>query len=92
MTVKNDPDLEINPENIRPFQSFVYSVVIPIVCIPGLVGAIICIIIFTRKQMRSSLNIYLAGLSLFDFVLLLMSVIIYPLMEACIQQVIFKHD
>uniref|UniRef100_A0AC34QHG2 G-protein coupled receptors family 1 profile domain-containing protein n=1 Tax=Panagrolaimus sp. JU765 TaxID=591449 RepID=A0AC34QHG2_9BILA len=36
--------------------------------------------------MRSSLNIYLAGLSVFDFLLLAMSVMIYPLMETCLQQ------
>lgn len=71
------------------FQTFVYSVFMPAVCIPGVLGACICIIVFTKKQMRSSLNIYLAGLSVFDLVLLTMSLLIYPLLSACIQQVNF---
>lgn len=50
-------------------------------------GAAICILIFTRKQMRSSLSIYLAGLSFFDLVLLLMSLLIYPSMNMCLQEV-----
>jgi hypothetical protein len=68
------------------FQTFIYSILIPAVCIPGVLGACICIIVFTKKQMRSSLNIYLAGLSVFDLVLLTMSLLIYPLMSACLQQ------
>ena len=50
-------------------------------------GAIICVFIFTRRQMRSSLSIYLAALSLFDFVLLLCAAIIYPSMNMCLQEV-----
>ncbi|KAE9554762.1 hypothetical protein FO519_002023 [Halicephalobus sp. NKZ332] len=73
-------------KSYHSFTSFVYSVLIPVVCIPGVFGACICILIFTKKQMRSSLNIYLAGLSIFDLVLLTMSLVIYPLMGACIQQ------
>jgi hypothetical protein len=53
----------------------------------GSVGALICVFIFTRRQMRSSLSIYLAALSSFDFVLLLCATIIYPSMNLCLQEV-----
>uniref|UniRef100_A0A7E4VLB2 G_PROTEIN_RECEP_F1_2 domain-containing protein n=1 Tax=Panagrellus redivivus TaxID=6233 RepID=A0A7E4VLB2_PANRE len=72
-------------QNGESFQAFVYSVLMPCVCIPGMLGACISIIIFTKKQMRSSLNVYLAGLSVFDLVVLSMSLIIYPLMSECIR-------
>uniref|UniRef100_A0A915DN68 G-protein coupled receptors family 1 profile domain-containing protein n=1 Tax=Ditylenchus dipsaci TaxID=166011 RepID=A0A915DN68_9BILA len=73
---------------VRPdhLTRIVYVVLMPIVCILGSMGAAICILVFTRKQMRSSLSIYLAGLSFFDLVLLLMSLIIYPSMNLCLEE------
>lgn len=65
----------------------IYTLFMPIVCVLGAIGAAICILIFTRRQMRSSVSIYLAGLSVFDFLLLLMSLIIYPSMNICMQKV-----
>ncbi|KAI1707835.1 7 transmembrane receptor (rhodopsin family) domain-containing protein [Ditylenchus destructor] len=64
----------------------IYTLLMPVVCVLGSMGAAICILIFTRKQMRSSLSIYLAGLSIFDLVLLLMSLLIYPSMNLCLQE------
>ncbi|VDK27488.1 unnamed protein product [Gongylonema pulchrum] len=66
-------------------QHIIYTTVLPIVCTAGIFAALICVIIFTRPQMRSSLNIYLAGLSFFDLILLLVSLLIYPPMQICLQ-------
>ncbi|KAH7725468.1 G-protein coupled receptor [Aphelenchoides avenae] len=63
----------------------VYSMVIPAVCSVGCIAAFICVVVFTRPQMRSSLNIYLAGLSFFDLILLAMSLLIYPPMSVCLR-------
>lgn len=65
----------------------IYTLLMPVVCVLGAIGAAICILVFTRRQMRSSLSIYLAGLSTFDFLLLLMSLMIYPSMNLCMQEV-----
>lgn len=65
----------------------IYTLLMPVVCVLGAIGAAICILVFTRRQMRSSLSIYLAGLSVFDFLLLLMSLMIYPSMNICMQEV-----
>lgn len=59
----------------------------PLTCIAGVGAASVCILVFTRKQMRSSLHVYLAGLSVFDLILLAMSLLIYPPMQICIDQV-----
>lgn len=66
-------------------QQIIYTTMLPIVCTVGIFAAVICIIIFTRPQMRTSLNIYLAGLSFFDLILLLVSLLIYPPMQICLQ-------
>ncbi|VDP14729.1 unnamed protein product [Onchocerca flexuosa] len=66
-------------------QYIIYTTVLPFVCTAGVFAATICVIIFTRPQMRSSLNIYLAGLSFFDLILLLVSLLIYPPMQICLQ-------
>src|SRR4051812_11982258 len=63
----------------------VYTMLMPAVCVLGAIGASICILIFTRKQMRSSLNSYLAALSIFDLLLLLTALSIYPSMQLCLQ-------
>lgn len=66
---------------------FVGLVLMPLTCVLGILGASICVLVFTRKQMRSSLNIYLAGLSVFDLILLITSLLIYPPMNICVLQV-----
>lgn len=73
-------------DNVVDFaQHIIYTTILPIVCIAGIFAASICVIIFTRPQMRSSLSIYLAGLSFFDLILLLVSLLIYPPMQICLQ-------
>uniref|UniRef100_A0A0N4ZCG9 G_PROTEIN_RECEP_F1_2 domain-containing protein n=1 Tax=Parastrongyloides trichosuri TaxID=131310 RepID=A0A0N4ZCG9_PARTI len=64
-------------------QNIIYLYTLPITGTFGILAAIICVIVFTRPQMRCSLNVYLAGLSFFDMVLLTTSVLIYPLLAAC---------
>src|SRR5690606_12962002 len=75
----------IQDEDPFVLDHILYSICIPIVCSLGVFAALICVIVFTRPQMRSSLNIYLAGLSLFDLVLLAMSLLIYPPMSICLR-------
>jgi hypothetical protein len=65
-------------------ELIIYGYVIPVVNSIGIAAAIVCIIVFTRKQMRSSLNVYLAGLSIFDLLVLLTSLLIYPPMSHCV--------
>uniref|UniRef100_A0A1I8B8J7 G_PROTEIN_RECEP_F1_2 domain-containing protein n=1 Tax=Meloidogyne hapla TaxID=6305 RepID=A0A1I8B8J7_MELHA len=81
-----DCDAEMTPPPLNDLSQIIYSVLMPIVCLLGVMGAIICVFIFTRRQMRSSLSIYLAALSSFDFVLLLCAAIIYPSMNMCLQE------
>ncbi|KAF7635451.1 hypothetical protein Mgra_00005129 [Meloidogyne graminicola] len=85
-TFTNDCDSEITPPQLNDLSQIIYSLLMPIVCLLGVVGAIICVFIFTRHQMRSSLSIYLAALSGFDFVLLICAAIIYPSMNMCLQE------
>ncbi|KAI6221944.1 G-PROTEIN-RECEP-F1-2 domain-containing protein [Aphelenchoides fujianensis] len=61
------------------------TVFIPIVCVPGVFAATVCVLVFSRPKMVSSLNIYLAGLSFFDLLLLSMSLFIYPPMSICMR-------
>lgn len=72
-------------DGLTRFVSMV--LLMPLTCGFGILGASICVLVFTRKQMRSSLNIYLAGLSVFDLILLTLSLIIYPPMNICVLQV-----
>uniref|UniRef100_A0A1I7YWH4 G_PROTEIN_RECEP_F1_2 domain-containing protein n=1 Tax=Steinernema glaseri TaxID=37863 RepID=A0A1I7YWH4_9BILA len=64
----------------------IYSGAMPVVCSTGVIAAAVCVLVFTRPQMRSSLNIYLAGLSFFDLLLLAMSLLIYPPMSICLRK------
>ncbi|KAK0397801.1 hypothetical protein QR680_002275 [Steinernema hermaphroditum] len=64
----------------------IYSGAMPVVCSSGVIAAAVCVLVFTRPQMRSSLNIYLAGLSFFDLLLLAMSLLIYPPMSICLRK------
>ncbi|PVD37352.1 hypothetical protein C0Q70_04351 [Pomacea canaliculata] len=43
-------------------------VIYPIICVLGLSGNILCIIVMTRKQMSSSTNVYLLSLAISDVV------------------------
>lgn len=80
-------ELSNHPTTSDDLTRFVSLVLMPLTCVLGILGASICVIVFTRKQMRSSLNIYLAGLSAFDLILLIMSLLIYPAMNICVLQV-----
>lgn len=83
MSENRDPQRSDNFVELA--QHIIYTTLLPIVCTAGAFAASVCIIIFTRPQMRSSLNIYLASLSFFDLILLLVSLLIYPPMEICLQ-------
>ena len=49
----------------------VYRIIIPIVCVVGIIGITLTVIVLTRKSMRSSTNCYLTGLSIADLLFLL---------------------
>lgn len=65
-------------------QFWVYGVILPCIAIPGMFANMASFIVFTRPQMRSSINTYLAGLSFFDFFLLFLATLIYPTMTYCV--------
>ncbi|CAD6187139.1 unnamed protein product [Caenorhabditis auriculariae] len=73
-------------EEIDLVSTYIYLLVLPAVCLVGTLAACLCVIVFTRKQMRSSLNIYLAGLSVFDLILLSFSALIYTPLQGCVLQ------
>ncbi|KJH44846.1 7 transmembrane receptor [Dictyocaulus viviparus] len=52
------------------------------ICIPGVVAAALSAIVFARIR-HSSLEVLLCGLSLFDVLVLLSTLFIYPAMNAC---------
>ncbi|EGT59194.1 hypothetical protein CAEBREN_03495 [Caenorhabditis brenneri] len=67
-------------------STYIYLLAIPTICVLGSGAAIMCIVVFTRKQMRSSLNVYLAGLSVFDLILLSFSALIFSPLQGCVLQ------
>ncbi|CAI2355930.1 unnamed protein product [Caenorhabditis sp. 36 PRJEB53466] len=67
-------------------STYIYLLAIPTICVLGAGAAVMCIIVFTRKQMRSSLNVYLAGLSVFDLILLSFSALIFSPLQGCVLQ------
>ncbi|KAI6180903.1 G-PROTEIN-RECEP-F1-2 domain-containing protein [Aphelenchoides besseyi] len=79
------PPSTSDPSDTMWIHHLINTVLIPIVCVPGVFAASICVIVFTRPKMVSSLNIYLAGLSFFDLLLLTMSLFIYPPMSICMR-------
>ncbi len=64
-------------------EFWIYGALIPIVAIPGVLANLASLVVFTRPAMRSSLNLYLAGLSCFDMALLLSALAIYPPLVYC---------
>uniref|UniRef100_A0A1I7TR77 G_PROTEIN_RECEP_F1_2 domain-containing protein n=1 Tax=Caenorhabditis tropicalis TaxID=1561998 RepID=A0A1I7TR77_9PELO len=67
-------------------STYIYLLAIPTICVLGACAAVMCIVVFTRKQMRSSLNVYLAGLSVFDLILLSFSALIFSPLQGCVLQ------
>ncbi|CAI5449109.1 unnamed protein product [Caenorhabditis angaria] len=59
-----------------------YIYLIPLVCLPGSVAAVLSAIVFARLR-QNSLEILLCGLSLFDVVILLSSLFMFPAMHEC---------
>ncbi len=64
-------------------QFSLYGVALPCICTLGMIANLLSIIIFCQKKMRSSISIYLAGLSVFDFLLLFFATLIYPSISYC---------
>lgn len=52
-------------------------VMYPILCLLGLCGNVLCIIVMTRKQMQSSTNVYLLSLAISDVVKLVSDVLYF---------------
>ncbi|PIC20138.1 hypothetical protein B9Z55_025432 [Caenorhabditis nigoni] len=67
-------------------STYIYLLAIPFICVLGACAAVMCIVVFTRKQMRSSLNVYLAGLSVFDLILLFFSALTFSPLQGCVLQ------
>lgn len=57
--------------------TFARGVVMLVLCVFGLYGNVISILIFTRSSMRSSINVLLSGLSIIDMFLLLMCIPVF---------------
>lgn len=64
-------------------QYVMYGIIIPIIASIGILVNLASLIVLTRKSMRSSINMYLAGLSFFDGFLLLTSISLFPAMIQC---------
>lgn len=66
------------------FNFWMLGVVMPLIAVFGILANGASIVVLTRPFMRSStINIYLAGLSVFDGLLLLMSLLLYPALSFC---------
>ncbi len=80
----NTQGLAPGGSNLSTSEFWMYGVLLPCIAIPGVLGNLASLFIFTRPSMQSSLNTYLAGLSVFDGVLLLLSLLIYPPVAYCL--------
>ncbi len=72
-----------NYETSKALQAVVYLFVLPPVCLAGSLATGLSVYVFTRRSMRSSLNVYLAALSAFDCLLLASSLALYPSLSVC---------
>ncbi|MCP3665205.1 MAG: G-protein coupled receptor, partial [Gammaproteobacteria bacterium] len=64
-------------------ELWMYGIILPLIAVPGVFANLASVIVFTRKTMRSSINLYLAGLGCFDCCLLMFGVLLYPLIAYC---------
>lgn len=63
---------------------YMHGVIMPIIAIFGVLANLASFVVLTRHAMRSSvINIYLAALSAFDGLLLLIALLLYPPMSYC---------
>lgn len=60
-------------------DSFTIAIIMFILCILGISGNIISMIIFSRRSMRSSINVLLTGLSVIDFLVLIFAAPVFGL-------------
>ncbi|MCP3663800.1 MAG: G-protein coupled receptor [Gammaproteobacteria bacterium] len=65
-------------------ELWMYGIIIPLIAIPGVFANLVSAIVFTRKTMRSSINLCLAGLGCFDCWLLMFGALLYPLIAYCV--------
>ncbi len=87
MNISADPTQKSPVEFHNPtpdIQFAIYGLIVPIITVSGMLANFVSIIIFNRPSMRSVVNTYLAGLSCFDFAVLLFSMMLYPPMSYCL--------
>lgn len=73
---ESNQDSDIGGQIHQTF-SFICSAIMLLLCCVGSVGNFVSILIFTRRSMRSSINVLLSGLSGVDFSVLLVSVFVF---------------
>merc|ERR1719464_1003137 len=61
------------------FQFVVHGILLPIVALFGFVSNIISIFIFTRSEMRTSINLILTGVAAFDLYTIMSTFTIYTI-------------
>uniref|UniRef100_A0A915L1Y9 G-protein coupled receptors family 1 profile domain-containing protein n=1 Tax=Romanomermis culicivorax TaxID=13658 RepID=A0A915L1Y9_ROMCU len=69
--------------NSKRLLFLIYGILIPLIAVPGILLNFASLIVLSRKSMRSSVNVYLAGLSFFDGFLLLVSLALFPPFSYC---------
>lgn len=66
-------------------QLYGYGILLPIIVIFGLFGNFATVLIMTRPQMRASINTYLAGLAVFDSLVLICAMLMMVPIPYCYQ-------
>lgn len=80
MELENEAAGDTSKSDIYQKSSFYCAIIMVVLCFIGLLGNLLSVYVFSRKNMRnSSINILLTGLSVTDFFLLLVVVPIFAL-------------
>lgn len=81
--MSHDDEMTYNENFLLQIQYSIYGICFPIIAIIGVLANTASFIVLTRPIMRSSINVYLAGLSFFDGLLLLFALFLYPPFSYC---------
>ncbi|XP_074645239.1 FMRFamide receptor-like [Tubulanus polymorphus] len=71
----NDSEATNSDTGIVNFQFGVYGVVAPTICILGIIGNVLAVIVLSRRRMRSSMSCYLIAQAVFDCIVLIMMIL-----------------
>jgi hypothetical protein len=62
----------VDGEGMKAAALTIHSVILPVVCVFGILGIILTLVVLTRKTMRTSTNCYLIALSVADLIFLVL--------------------